>query len=81
MLAAVQRALASGAPLDPSSAPRLAPRALGELVHPGVLFPSGVVVVARRSASGGRTGVAAATYRSPFATAHPGGGSNGVAEG
>ena len=36
---------------------------------------------ADRSASGGRTGVAAATYRSPFATAHPGGGSNGVAEG
>ena len=43
MLAAVRRAFASAAPLDPSSAPRLAPRALGELVRPGALFPSGVV--------------------------------------
>ena len=71
MLAAVRRAFASAAPLDPSSAPRLAPRALGELVRPGALFPSGVVVVARRSASGGRAGVAAASYKGPFATAHP----------
>ena len=63
MLAAVRRALASAAPLDPSSAPRLAPRALGELVRPGALFPHGVVVVARRTASGGRAGVAAASYK------------------
>ena len=71
MLAAVRRALASAAPLDPSSAPRLASRALGELVRPGALFPHGVVVVARRTASGGRAGVAAASCKGPFATAHP----------
>ena len=56
MLAAVRRAFAPAAPLDPSSAPRLAPRALGELVRPGALFPSASSSsrVDPRPAGGGR---------------------------